>query len=136
MSNVMQVVRMKPLSLLLLPGDNDSNYISESQKSKVTYTTAVTFNALASFFVCVVMCVPLEVKGSSVLDPDVNYTSQTCWPIFIQRMKLLYIGGNIPSTNTSYFVEQSLLNMFGKLNLFINLRNSEPSVETSYGTVL
>lgn len=62
----MQVARMKPLSLLLLPGDNNSNYISESQKSKVTYTTAVTFNALASFFVCVVMCVPLEVKGSSV----------------------------------------------------------------------
>lgn len=60
----MQVARMKPLSLLLLPGDNNSNYISESQKSKVTYTTAVTFNALASFFV--VMCVPLEVKGSSV----------------------------------------------------------------------
>lgn len=71
----------------------------------------------------------------SLLDPDFNYTSQTSWPIFIQRMRLLCIGGNIPSTNTSYFMEQSLLNMFGKLNLFINLRNSEPSVETSYSTV-
>lgn len=65
-SNVLQEARLKPLSLILLPGDNDSNYISESQKSKVTDTTAVTFIALTSFFVWVVMCVPSEVKGSSV----------------------------------------------------------------------
>lgn len=60
-----------------------------------------------------------------------HFSKGKCKSIFIQRTRLLHIEENIPSTNTSYFIVQSLTGMFGELNSFINLRNSESLIVTS-----